>query len=132
MPSVFEVRKNVDAVQSSLDLWEGNIMNWESVLKRGAATKINYPVFRRAIEHVISDLDEFTFEDVKNQIASVYARLLVTGNHMIPTAATQHAKGKIDRNTVGRIISRIGTHKASYPRSGAGRITVYKKVEEEE
>jgi hypothetical protein len=121
----------VDVVQSCLDLW-GYKMNWENVLKRGAATKINYPVFKRAIEHVISDLDEFTFEDIKNQIVSVYAHLLVTGNHMSPNNATQHAKGKIDINTVGRIISRMGTHKASYTRSGAGRITVYKKVEEEE
>lgn len=107
-------------------------MDWEDVLKRGASIKINYPVFKRAIEHVISDLDEFTFEDVKNQIASVYAHLLVTGNHMEPKNATQHAKAKTDKTTVGRIITKIGTHKTLYRKGDFGNRAVYTRVEEEE
>ena len=107
-------------------------MDWEDVLKRGASIKINYPVFKRAIEHVISDLDEFTFEDVKNQIASVYAHLLVTGNHMDSKNATQHAKAKTDKNTVGRIITRIGTHKTLYRKGDFGNKAVYVRVEEGE
>ena len=103
-------------------------MDWEDVLKRGASIKINYPVFKRAIEHVISDLDEFTFEDVKNQIASVYARLLVTGNHIDPQNAKQHAKAKTDKTTVGRVISRIGTHKTLYRKGDFGARSVYIRV----
>ena len=78
----------------------------------GAVAKINYPVFRRAIEHVISDLDEFRFEDIKNRIASTYARLLVAGNHMNSGQASHHARAKVRKDVVGRIINQnIKTHR---------------------
>ena len=113
-------------------------MNWENVLKRsGAVAKINYPVFRRAIEHVISDLDEFRFEDIKNRIASTYARLLVAGNHMNSGQASHHARAKVRKDVVGRIINQnIKTHKGirkTINDDGIKRqVAVFKRVEEEE
>tara|TARA_A100001201_G_scaffold44789_1_gene45797 strand:- start:748 stop:1089 length:342 start_codon:yes stop_codon:yes gene_type:complete len=113
-------------------------MNWEDVLKRrGASIKINYPVFKRAIEHVISNLDEFKFEDIKDRIASAYANLLVGGNHMEPQAAGKHARAKVKNNVVGRIINQnIKTHKGvkkTINDDGIKRqVTIFKRVGEEE
>jgi hypothetical protein len=113
-------------------------MNWENVLKRrGGSVKINYPVFRRAIEHVISDLDEFKFEDIKDRIISTYARLLVDGNHISPKQATQHARAKVEARVVGKIINQnIGTHKGvrrTINNDGIKReVRIFKRVEEEE
>ena len=113
-------------------------MNWEDVLKRrGASVKINYPVYRRAIEHVISDLDEFRFEDIKDKIASTYARLLIAGNHMASKQAGVHARAKVEATNVGKIINQnIKTHKgATKTINDDGikrRVTIFTRVEEEE
>ena len=113
-------------------------MDWENVLKRrGASIKINYPLFRRAIEHVISDLDEFKFKDIKDRIASTYARLLVAGNHMDSRQASKHARAKVQAQVVGRIINQnIKTHKgATETINDDGikrRVVIFKRVEEEE
>ena len=110
-------------------------MNWEDVLKRrGASIKINYPVFKRAIEDVISDLDEFKFEDIKDKIASTYARLLIAGNHMDSKQATQHARAKVMASLVGKYINQnIGTHKGvrrTINDDGIKRqVTIFKRVE---
>ena len=45
--------------------------------------------------------------------------------------ATQHAKAKTDKNTVGKIITRIGTHKTLYRKGDFGNKAVYVRVEEE-
>lgn len=113
-------------------------MNWEDVLKRrGASVKINYPVFKRAIEHVISNLDEFKFRDIKDRIASTYANLLVAGNHMDSKQATQHARAKVEASLVGKIINQnIGTHKMVRRIINDDgikrRVAIFKRVEEEE
>tara|TARA_Y100001938_G_scaffold150582_1_gene242192 strand:+ start:50 stop:361 length:312 start_codon:yes stop_codon:yes gene_type:complete len=90
------------------------MIEWKNILKatRGAAKKINHPVFTQAVENVTKDRKTFKLPLIAEEVVREYASLLVEGGHMTRTNyATKHAKARVNKETIGQKINKLGYHK---------------------
>ena len=86
-------------------------MNWERVLKKKKT--INHSSFNEAVEEVISTRDEFTSEEILDEVKELYIQKIVENNYLPVGSSTTHAN-RINKNHVGKAVAKLGTHRIVY------------------
>jgi len=82
---------------------------WEEVLKRrGSQKRIDFQTLKQAVQEVISNKTDFRTIDILPEIKEEYAGLLMEQGDS-KAVANQRSR-RLEVNTIGTIISRLGTH----------------------
>lgn len=92
-------------------------MNWKDILKatKGAAKRFDWPVFEQAVADSIKPLDTFTITEIIPIVKTNYASLL-EDKGMRRYQAQEHSNVRVNKEMIGNMIKKIGSHKRKTPR----------------